>query len=116
MKHAEFVHQYAAAIDRMMAAKAPRLDLGEDFVRAWRFLEQMNADEYADVEIGQASGGVVGNDLKVLEEQSKTKQAQGVTYAARSRGVSKLISRDEYDMAKGYGAQIVDPLPPGPKA
>src|SRR5258708_2100650 len=97
----------------MMEARAVRLDLPDDFIKAWGILEEMGVDDYAAIEVGRASKGVVGSDLKVLEEQSKMKQAQGTTYAARSKFVSKLIPREEFDMAQRHRAKVVDPLPPG---
>ena len=76
MKRADFVQRYADAIDRMMAGKAVRADLPPDFVAAWRLLEDMREDDYANVRVGKLSGGGGSADPKVAEEQMKRRATQ----------------------------------------
>lgn len=117
--HDDFVREYAASIDRMMATKgASRLDLAENFVPAWGLLTKMKpaSRDYADVTVGQLTMTVRAADLKTLDELASKRAAQGTMYGAQTEAVSWTITKEEYQMAQQYGADVVGVLPLVPKA
>lgn len=117
--HKDFVRLYAEAVDRMMASKAVRLDLPEDFIPAWGFLADMLKDrdkdtrDYSDIWIGKSPSQARGSDLETVKAIKKEEQARGTDLAAKSKTVQRGLDKAEYERAKKYGAKVVDVLPAG---
>lgn len=112
MTHDDFVREYAASVDRMMATKAVRLNLAEDFQSAWRFLTDMHVHDFASVKIGRVPSGSAGSDEHRVRQDKNDPRRQGL-WGADSNAVHRTITKDEYELAKKYGASLVDELPVG---
>jgi hypothetical protein len=104
MKHEDFVTQYAASIDRMMATTASRLDLAEDFMPAWGLLTRWGAPAFENVRVGAIH----------QENEPGQKRKKNVVYGVDIQGNISLITREQYELAAKHGAQVVVALPPPP--
>jgi len=91
---------------------ASRPDHPSDLQKARQFLVAMQTDDYAKITVGHSSSGRVSADTTELKEQLALGGPRS-GYGARSPAALQSISKEEFEMAKRYGAQVVDVLPPG---
>jgi len=119
VKHGDFVREYAASIDRMMASTASKLDLSDDFIPAWKLLTALKTDDFAKVVISKLPSGMASHDPRI---GWGSPEPRSITYGANSfrdfgpQDSDKIpmvrlgISKETYDLAVKYGARPVPNL------